>query len=279
MSLLKSWIIVVTKMENKLSIPMAIVLAGAIVAGALIIRIPPTEKVAIQTRGEVQDYELPVDIRNLKERLIEAGVIDQSKLPERELSLLNLLWAFGLANQNPILDSGEMMNPVYGGPSRFASTGGWTASVGDPMDHYSAHRFVELTPDQQALVERMARGIYRPCCNNGTHFPDCNHGMAMLGLLELMASQGFSEQEMWRIALEANKQWFPDAYHTIALYLKGRGLDWAEADPKEMLGESFSSISGFRKIASMVSSTPSQGGATGCGLETSKPKQQSSCGL
>ena len=38
--------------------------------------------------------------------------------------LLNLFWALGLANKNPILDTGEMANPAYGGAQNFASTGG-----------------------------------------------------------------------------------------------------------------------------------------------------------
>src|SRR3989344_2828337 len=102
--------------------------------------------------------------------------------------LLNLFWALGLANKNPILDSGEMNDPKYGGAGNFASTGGWTLAKGDSMNHYSRHEFFALTAEQQALVDKVSRGIYRPCCGNSTHFPDCNHGMAMLGLLELMAS-------------------------------------------------------------------------------------------
>ncbi|MEK7106623.1 MAG: hypothetical protein AAB899_00350, partial [Patescibacteria group bacterium] len=54
--------------------------------------------------------------------------------------LLNLFWAFGLANKNPILeDKTEMMNPAYGGAGNFASTGGWTVAKGNAMDHYNKH--------------------------------------------------------------------------------------------------------------------------------------------
>src|SRR3989344_2353121 len=95
--------------------------------------------------------------------------------------LLNLFWALGLAQKNPILDSGEMADPKYGGAGNFASTGGWTIAKGNAMDHYSKHVFFTLTPAEQALVEKVSKGIYRPCCGNSTHFPDCNHGMAMLG--------------------------------------------------------------------------------------------------
>ena len=103
-----------------------------------------------------------------------------------------------------------MTDPKYGGAGNFASTGGWTLAQGDVMNHYSMHSFITLTPEQQVLVEKISKEIFRPCCNNSTYFPDCNHGMAMLGLLELMASQGTSEAEMYKIAKEVNSYWFPE---------------------------------------------------------------------
>ena len=54
--------------------------------------------------------------------------------------------------------------------------------------------------------ERAAPFVYRPCCDNATHFPDCNHGMAMLGLLELMAAQGASEEEMFAAARDVTER-------------------------------------------------------------------------
>ncbi len=181
--------------------------------------------------------------------------------------ILNLLWALGLATKNDILSSGEMADPKYGarlpdgqGAENFASTGGWTLAKGDPstdsgqatMEHYSRHQFVVLNPEEQALVERVSKNIYRPCCDNTTHFPDCNHGMAMLGLLELMASQGVGEDEMYRVALQVNSYWFPDNYLTIAKYLDSKGVAWGSASPKEILGYAFSSGSGYRKILSQT---------------------------
>lgn len=166
--------------------------------------------------------------------------------------LLNLFWAFGLANKNSILEEGEMMNPDYGGAGNFASTGGWTLAKGKPMDHYSRHSLIILTSEQQALVDKVSRGVYRPCCINSTHFPDCNHGMAMLGLLELMASQGISEQDMWKTALMVNSYWFPDTYLTIATYMKDKGIDWKDVNPQEMLGINYSSSEGYKNIASQV---------------------------
>ncbi len=196
--------------------------------------------------------------------------------------LLNLFWALGLAEKNPILESGEMTDPRYGATQNFAATGGWTIAKGGAMEHYSRHTFFVLTPEQQALVDKISQGIYRPCCGNSTHFPDCNHGMAMLGLLELMASQGASESEMWKAALAANSYWFPDVYLTIATYMKSRGIDWKNVNPQEVLGADYSSAQGFARISAQVGQ-PQQRGGSGCGIDVGQPvqpqQQQGGCGI
>ncbi|OHA09460.1 MAG: hypothetical protein A3B37_02035 [Candidatus Sungbacteria bacterium RIFCSPLOWO2_01_FULL_59_16] len=247
--------------------------------------------------GEVlpsEGAELPAVWGNLGARMVSVGVIDAKKFESvyanrggfdaegRSLLygsgngnlkitsknsgvLLNLLWALGLGNKNPILEQGPMRDPQYGGADRFASTGGWTLAAGEAMDHYSRHPLLVLTPEQQATVERAAKGIYRPCCNNPTHFPDCNHGMAMLGLLELMASQGVPEAEMYRAALQVNAYWFPDTYLAIAEYLESKGTSWSNADPKEILGYDYSSASGYRRILSEITPQERRGGGS-CGI-------------
>ena len=133
------------------------------------------------------------------------------------------------------------------------------------MDHYSMHSFAVLTPEQQALVERVSKGIFRPCCGNSTYFPDCNHGMAMLGLLELMAANGVSEDDMYKVALQVNSYWFPDTYLTIAKYFAKQGVSWDNVSPKEALGNQYSSGSGYQKVRALVEPVQQQGGG-GCGL-------------
>src|SRR3989344_7174594 len=275
------------KLEKILSLPIAIIIAGAMLSLAWMyntrIKIPDSlqkvsvgsEKTQIQ-KTELEEkvlptrVELPITWGNIGVRLVESGTIDGEKFKalyesreqfteeyeklllgdskeklkineENAGYLLNLFWALGLSNNNPILsDKTEIANPAYSKSgviaSGFASTGGWSMAVGDPMDHYSRHKFYDLTPEQQALVDKVSRGVYRPCCNNSTHFPDCNHGMAMLGLLELLASQGASEPEMWKAALTVDSYWFPDTYLTIASYMKSKGVDWKDVNPQEMLG-------------------------------------------
>src|SRR3989344_1573493 len=204
--------------------------------------------------------------------------------------LLNLLWALGLGNKNDVLDKGPMMTyGVAGSPaealakaSGFASTGGWTLAKGGSMDHYSRHSFIVLTPAQQKLVEKVSKNIFRPCCDNPVYFPDCNHGMAMLGLLELMASQGVGEKEMYKTALQVNAYWFPNEYAVAAKHLESRGIKWEDADPKEILGAKYSSGSGYRKILQEAGPQQPQGGGGGCGVDAgvapAEPVEQNSGG-
>jgi len=179
--------------------------------------------------------------------------------------LLNVFWGLGLSNKNPILEKGPMQDVQYGGAGSFASTGGWTLGVGDAMNHYSMHNFIPLTDEQQILVEAVSQNIYRPCCGNSTYFPDCNHGMAMLGFLELMASQNATEKEMYDAALALNSYWFPSNYLTIASYFEKEGVSWGDVSPVDVLGFNYSSSVGFRQVLSQVNPVQTQGGS-GCSV-------------
>src|SRR3990167_4764832 len=242
-----------------------------------------------------EGVELPIVWGDVIKRVVDAGVIDLERLellysqrgglspdmtallrnsnnkkiritPENSGVLLNIAWALGLGNKNPILDEGPMNDEQYGGADNFASTGGWSLAKGDAMEHYSKHEFITLKSKEQALVERVSKGIYRPCCGNSVYFPDCNHGMAMLGLLELMASQGVLEEEMYKAALAVNSYWFPDTYLVIAKYLKSQGKDWHMAVPKEILGYNYSSGPGYQKLLEKIENPEIKGGGGGCSV-------------
>lgn len=241
----------------------------------------------------VEGVVLPITWGDLGKKMVINGVIDEAKFralfeggltntEEQMLSgnsdqlivmneqnsryLLDLLWAFGLANKNDILEKGEMTDKQYGGAENFASTGGWSLSKGVGFDHYSKHSYVILTDEQQAVVDKVSRGIFRPCCGNSTHFPDCNHGMAMLGLLELMAQNNISEQEMYNVALKVNSFWFPQTYLDLAVYFKEQGKNWSEVDAKTVLGADYSSAQGYQQTRQQIKSLPKpQQGGSGCG--------------
>ena len=89
--------------------------------------------------------------------------------------------------------------------------------------------------------------------------------MAMLGLLELMASQGVDEAAMYRAALDVNAQWFPNNYLTIAEYLASKGISWDTADPKTILGAEYSSGAGYKEIIAKMNPKTQKGGSS-CGV-------------
>lgn len=278
---------------NRYMIPIAIVIAGAMLAGAMIYnnenRSPETQTAenAASQNGQATLVDggkiLPLETeKKMLAALIANGTINPAKLSQ--VTELNLLWAYGLANKNPVLETGPIMDVRYGGPTNMASVGGWTVTTGSVMDHYDKHALAPLTSDQQALVEKIAKGIYRPCCNNSTYFPDCNHGMAMLGLLEYLASQGRTGEEMWNAAITANRAWFPDQYETIAQYLKIKGIDVKSVTPQMLLSAEYSSGSGFARIAAQVPQTRQERGGSGCGVDTggtapAPQRQQDGCGI
>lgn len=215
-----------------------------------------------------------IAFRDSVQKLIESGVIDPAKFESlyagrsggvpKELArllerpsydpmlltaetapyYLNLLWPLGLANRMAINASSPLNGPSL---FRFASTGGWVLGKEENGGAYfNKFDIVPLTADEEALAKRIAEHAYRPCCDNSTFFQDCNHGSALLGLLELGASQGLSEDELWREALAFSSFWFPETYVKTALYFKAvKGIEWRDVDPKLVMGRAYSSASGW----------------------------------
>lgn len=129
---------------------------------------------------------------------------------------------------------------------------------------------IPLTPEQQARVEEAAAAVYRPCCGNPTLFPDCNHGMAMLGLLELMASEDASVDEMFAAAKYVNAYWFPQQALETAIYLKAiKNTEFAQADARLVTGNELFSGSGAGQVHALLQSD---------GLLPSAPGSGGSCG-
>lgn len=225
-----------------------------------------------------ESYTLPISFGDIGPRLVTAGVIDYDRfvqlyadagqpLTAEQLKLLtqgrdgpvvinqqnayfllNFLWAVGLTNQNRLLTEGPMQQYSKGDIGSFASTGGWTIGKKPATELYASTSLIKLTSEQQTRLETVAQGVYRPCCNNHTAFPDCNHGMAMLGLLELMAAQGASEDEMFAAAKYINAFWFPQQMLELAVVYKvSKNQDFAQIDARELVGPNLSSVTGYQQ--------------------------------
>lgn len=243
-------------------------------------------------------YTLPISYGDLGPQLLESGIIDYEAFAaiyanagnplsaeqveilkngsdqeivinaENAHFLLNYFWAVGLVNNNPVLTQGPIVQNSEGQVERFASTGGWTLANKPVTELYASIDLIRLTAEQQARVEEVAAAVYRPCCNNPTHFPDCNHGMAMLGILELMASQGATTDEMFEAAKYINAYWFPQQTLEMALYLKANhDIDFIDADAKLVVGTQLSSSSGAQMVHAdlqskgLLQQAPGQGGS------------------
>ena len=192
--------------------------------------------------------------------------------PGNAYFLLNFFWALGLANQNSILTEGAMVSRGADKVGGFASTGGWTLGKKAATDLYAKRKILVLTVKQQAMLEEVAGLVYRPCCNNPTDFPDCNHGMAMLGLLELMASQNATADQMYEAAKYVTAFWYPQQMLEVATAIKAiRNLDFVKADAREVVSNQYASGSGFQAVHQWLSSNgllkqaPSSGGS--CGVQ------------
>jgi hypothetical protein len=136
---------------------------------------------------------------------------------------------------------------------RFASTGGWSLGRIPGSELYSAFEILPLTSDQQRLLAKVASGVYRPCCNNPAAIPDCNHGMAMLGVLELMAAQGATEAEMFEAAKQINGFWFPHQMQHVADFFEAtQGWDYAEIPGEIASGPAVFSGTGHQNLVTQM---------------------------
>ncbi|MDO8570809.1 MAG: hypothetical protein Q7R97_04465 [Candidatus Daviesbacteria bacterium] len=231
-------------------------------------------------------YVFKIKWGDLGKRMIADGVIDEEKLAKvtkidkkyldgsaENIELnqgnaqfwVDILWGLGLANKNDILDIGPMIDG--GKTANFASTGGYTIGKSKPMDIYSNFSYIKLTPKQQIKVKEIAGNIYRPCCNNSTAFPDCNHGMAALALVELMVSQNFTEDEIYQTVLAFNSYWFPQTYLDISYHFAKNKRDYRSVPAKEILSKTFSSSSGYKAVSAQNGPVawPNSSGRSSCG--------------
>ncbi|MCL5073738.1 MAG: hypothetical protein M1308_23025 [Actinobacteria bacterium] len=240
-------------------------------------------------------YATSLKWKDLGARLIESGVIDKKKYEElftseadgkNELKYLdgswneniaineknsrfivNTFWALGLVNKSKVLDEGPMVQEGRAKAGNFASTGGWTIGTKPVMELYSSKEIIPLNSEQQDLVKKIAENVFRPCCNNPTSFPDCNHGMAALGYIELAVYNGLPEKQIYKDLLAFNSFWFPQTYVEIAAYFDKQGTKWKDVDAKLALSSDYSSARGAARIKQSVQGIPGiQNSGGGCGV-------------
>ena len=191
-----------------------------------------------KTRGGISDDMLKILTNGSSEQI----VINDKTAPV----YLNLFWAIGLSNKTKFNKQSPINGKdLYG----FASTGGWNLGKEENGGAYfNKIEVIRLTSEQEKLVLEVAQNTFRPCCDNSTFFQDCNHGSALLGALELAASQGYTRDQLYQLAVQLNSFWFPNNYIKTALYFKVfENKDFNRVDPKEIMSFKYSSASGWMK--------------------------------
>ena len=261
---------------------------------------PSTNKTAILLSDlfPSQGFKTSVRLNNIVPELVSSGAINLTKVKElygngltqQEIDILTkpsytnltlnssnanfyllIFWALGIANKNQVLDNfSALANASNYSVADFASTGGWTLGTNsNSMAYFDKLSLLNLTPLEQNKMYDVATHSYRPCCDNPTAFPDCNHGAALLALTELGASEGLNESQLYMLDLQAQTLWFPSYYATTALELHYKNVSyWANA--RVVLGANYSSASGWYHNSygplKANNQLPSAGQAAACGV-------------
>jgi len=90
-------------------------------------------------------------------------------------------------------------------------------------------------------------------------------------MLQLGASQGLQEDELYREALAFNSFWFPEYYILTALYFKViLKTEWRDVDPKTVMGSEFSALTSWRqnvqgRLQAIPNLIPEPKGGANCG--------------
>lgn len=238
-----------------------------------------------------EGVELPIAWGDIGPQLVKLGVIDLEKFRQAAKPttaqediltkktgekiridainaqfVVDMLWAVGLAQKSTVYEEGPMGKEYKKDVGNFASTGGWTLARGNATQYLNRFDLIPLTDQQQKKVAEVAQNVYRPCCGNSTWFPDCNHGMAALAIIELLVANNVDEQTIYRKVLGFNSFWFPDSYLYVATYFARQGTSWDRVDAKIALSEGYSSAKGAADIAKKVGSLPfrpASGGSCG----------------
>lgn len=182
---------------------------------------------------------------------VERLLTDPSEEPivftrDRAPYLVNLLWPIGLSNR-AVFNSESPINTDH--LSGFASIGGWTLGrAPNGSAYFDAVDAVPLTDGQAFLALAIATNTFRPCCDNNTFFQDCNHGSAVLGLIELAVAQGMTADAVYQLALAANSYWFPEQYARTAQYFSRlQNRSWTRISSPLVLSATLSSLSGWKQ--------------------------------
>lgn len=83
-------------------------------------------------------------------------------------------------------------------------------------------------------------------------FPDCNHGAAELALIEMMASQGFNESQMFVVLQEFLSEYFPQNMFEVGVVYASHGINFSSVPANMAVGRTLFSASGSQNVGSYI---------------------------
>ena len=248
--------------------------------------------------GALNPSNLSILLNNSKEPLtpVEKAILNGTYTGYVQFNSTNVefvqlvLWSLGINNNNTIVNNGPIINasipyansinnnvtlkqklnqnvtPQWVASRYFASTGGY-GPIGKLQ--LGMLNILSISPSEQIIADYTAENSYRPCCNNPTAFPDCNHGAAALGLIELLASQGANQSQIFTAVKYFNQYQFPQQYSEIAAYFDSHGKNYSQVSSNEVMGYNFSSLSGYENAHQYLIKNgilaPPSGSSASCG--------------
>lgn len=176
--------------------------------------------------------------------------------PNNSVLIYNVLWAIGFVNKSPILDyelekyGWDTVKNLAGYYFSFANLGNGSTL---PQSGYNYLELTTLSAEQKNAIMKIAGKSAVPSCGNPLHLPDCSCSFAIGALIQLMASQGFTEKQIYQAMKDIYPYRFPGIYVRHAVLFKiTENKNWQDIDAEQLVSMEFSSAHGVARVSNFL---------------------------
>lgn len=176
--------------------------------------------------------------------------------PNNSILIYNVLWAIGFVNKSPILDyelekyGWDTVKNLAGYYFSFANLGNGSTL---PQSGYNYLELISLSAEQKNAVMKIAGKSAVPSCGNALYLPDCSCSFAIGALIQLMASQGFTEKQIYQAMKDVYPYRFPGVYVRHAILFKiTENKNWQDIDAEQLVSIEFSSAQGVARVSNLL---------------------------
>lgn len=121
-----------------------------------------------------------------------------------------------------------------GSPITFTADGG---SSGYKKLVAMDKEIADLSASEKTRFDKLTtEEIYHPCCDGPVQGCECEHAVALRGLVKFMLKEGKNDDEIKKQSFEWLKYFFQQHYVNVAKYLQNQGKDIAMMGPGKEFG-------------------------------------------